>query len=96
LIEHLKCFASRFAWFLAERDIFPLLKLWHSQFPQLTNHYPSQQWLSFCIHRFHTAAACWDERRRNMAPSRGPTNLLYHITVPLCSQITKLLCYVYM
>jgi hypothetical protein len=55
---------------LAELDVC-LLKLWHSRFLLLTDNYPSQQWLSFWIHRMHAAASWWGKRRTDMAPSLG-------------------------
>jgi hypothetical protein len=73
LLDHLKHFTSRFAKFLAELDFCLLLKLQHSRFPLLTDNYPSQWWLSFWIHRMHTTASCWDERRRDTTSSHGST-----------------------
>jgi hypothetical protein len=43
LLDHLKRFFGGFAYFLAELDVFPLLKLRHSRFPPLVGNYPSQQ-----------------------------------------------------
>jgi hypothetical protein len=43
LLDHLKCFASGSAEFLAEFNVFPSLKLQHSQFPLLADNYPSKQ-----------------------------------------------------
>jgi hypothetical protein len=91
LLDHLKHFARRFAKFLAELDVFPLLKLRHSRFPLLPDSYPSQRWFYFWMHCTHAAASCWDERRMYTAPSRGSTYPLYCITAPLCSQSVKLL-----
>jgi hypothetical protein len=39
--DHLKRFAGRSAWFLAEPDISLTLKLRHSRFPPLADEYPS-------------------------------------------------------
>jgi hypothetical protein len=43
LLVHVQRFASGFAYFLAELDVFPLLKLRHSRFPPLADNYPSEQ-----------------------------------------------------
>jgi hypothetical protein len=48
--------------FLAEFDVFPLIKLGYSWFPPLAGNYFSQQWLSIWIHRLATTS-CSDERR---------------------------------
>jgi hypothetical protein len=73
LLDHVKRFASGSAYFLAELDVFQLLKLRHSRFPPLADNYPSEQWLSLWIHRTYATASCWDKSRKDKAPSRGST-----------------------
>jgi hypothetical protein len=73
--------------FLAEL-VFPLLKLRHSQFPPLTDNYPSQEWL-FLWYTYGTDS-CWVERKTDIERSCGSMYPLYCIRAPPCGHSTKL------